>query len=147
MAMLYDVAEARREAPIHVQIELTDLPTPIPELREIKLTGFVVTVFRGSSLLQIGSVVSFPIWICPRGKEPTGPAFVYRDVLMRLGYVEAYLSGEPPDCRLVGYECRLISTPSLHPQLPVELEEADRATEMRERSEVARPTWWQFWRK
>jgi len=126
MSILYNIAAARRAAPIHVQVELTALPEAIPDLAEITMAGSVVAVFRGPSNLQVGSSVSFPIWVCHPGSEPTGPPFVYRDDLTRLRYVEAYLSGEPPNCRLVGYECQLISTSSLYPQLPLGLEDIER---------------------
>jgi hypothetical protein len=124
MAMLYDVAEARLNAPIHVQIELSGLPASLPTLGEIRMGGAVIRVFRGTSLVQVGSHVAFKIWVCRQGDEPTGPPFVYRDELVRMRYIEAYLWGQPPDCSLVGYECLLIATPSSDPQLPVDVEDS-----------------------
>ena len=120
MTMLYDVAEERRNAPIHVQIELRGLPAPLPVNDEIRIGGPVVRVFRSSSsLVQVGSHVTFAIWVCLKWDVPTGPAYVYCDDLIRMRYFEAYLSGNPPHCHLVGCEYMWIATPSVDPRLPV----------------------------
>ena len=62
---------------------------------EVDIEGSVARVFRGQALLQPGAPVSFPIWVVRRGREPTGPAFVYHDVLVAAGHMEAYLEGTP----------------------------------------------------
>jgi hypothetical protein len=119
----------------------------MPKLGEIRMAGSVVHVFRGSPLVQVGSVVSFPIWVCHKGDEPTGPAFVYHDDLLRKRYVEAYLSGQPPDFRLAGYECLLITTPSLEPQLPVDFAKLALPSGRGVSPGTApRRRWW-FWKK
>ena len=130
--MLYDRIAARRNAPFHVQVELTDLPTDPPE-NYVRIGGAVVRVFRSDGTLNFGDSVSFEVWVCSRGKEPTGPRYVYHQDLVGMGHVEAYLDGKPPDCGFVGYEYTLVPGPSEQPTLTLgELNAARK--------------WWQFWK-
>lgn len=121
--IIYDVAQVRRQAPLHVQIELSKAPWPEfngtkrPGSPEVRIGGAIVRVFRDASLVSVGDRVWFPIWICQRGDEPTGPAYLYEEDLRRKRYIEAYLHGDPPACELVGYECLLLEAPSLEPRL------------------------------
>ena len=132
----YDPAAARREAPIHVQVKLTDLPATDPD-GFARVGGEVVRVFRGETALRHGASIEFRLWMCRRGREPTGPAYAYYEDLVAKGYMEAYLEGSPPDCRLVAYEFCLLSEPSDDPRLRVD--DLDRSLPVPKK-------WWQFWR-
>ena len=81
--------QARREAPLHIQLELTSVPARCPE-SVVSLHGRIVTVFRGHATAAPGLVVEFPIWVCVANNVPTGPAFVIFDSL-RTGDVHGAL--------------------------------------------------------
>jgi hypothetical protein len=148
MTMLYDTAKARRNAPFHVQIKLVNLPATRPEPSdEIRIGGLVVQIFHGDPFLQVGNFVSFAIWVCRSGDEPTGPAYAYYDDLVRMGHVEVYLQGQPPDCDLVGYEYLLIAAPSLDPQLPKDAGDFAPISQLQAHSRSSGPSWWQFWKR
>jgi len=117
--ILYDRVGARRDARFHVQVKLTDLPAA-PTNDYVRIGGAVIRVFRGETTLKFGDSVSFTLWVCSRGKEPTGPAYVYFEDLIGMGNVEAYLTGKPPDCDVVGYEFILLREPSEKPTLTAE---------------------------
>lgn len=107
---------ARRGAPFHVQLELTRVPAECPN-GEVQIEGRVVRVFRGEALLQPGTLVSFPLWVCNNGGEPTGPAYVYHHALVTASHMEAYLEGTPPQCRVAGYEFTLLPASSALPMI------------------------------
>jgi hypothetical protein len=156
----YDRVAARRNARFHVQIKLTGLPE-IPPEHPVQLRGDVARVFRGADTLKPGDPISFTVWVCSRGLEPTGPPFVMHDALLRFGILEAFLDGEPPDCELVGYEFEVVADFSEHPVLP--LKEPDRVftpaprveprkdlqqASRRDPSKAVKPrNWWQFWKR
>jgi hypothetical protein len=50
---------------------------------------------------------------------------------MRARYLEAYLYGSPPDCKLAAYEFGVVGAPSEGPTL---------------KSGELRTRWWQFWK-
>jgi hypothetical protein len=72
----------------------------------------------------VGDRVAFPLWVCDAGDEPTGPAYIHRDHFMAARYMEVYLYGDPPECKLAAYEFGVIRAPSEEPTLTArELEE------------------------
>ena len=111
---------ARREAPLHVQLRLTGVPTQCPKpADEVPIEGCVVQVFRGQGFVEPGATIRFPLWICTKGDEPTGPAYVYHDALLAASHIEAYLYGTPPECQVAVYEFVLLEAASQHPMLSV----------------------------
>jgi hypothetical protein len=84
---------ARLTAPFHIQMALD---TRAVERGRAQIAGKVVRVFRTDGRLAEGSGVSFEIWVCRPGDEPTGPADIYDDALAKAGFIEAYLRGTPP---------------------------------------------------
>ena len=125
MAMPLEASiRARHEAPLHVQLRLTRIPAqcPVPA-DEVSLEGQVVTVFRGHELLAPGARVTFSLWVCNEGDEPTGPAFVHYVELAEATHIEVYLYGTPPDCTVAAYEFVLLKGSSQVPTLsPADLE-------------------------
>jgi hypothetical protein len=133
---------ARREAPLHVQIELVGIPTPCPD-GPVSIRGRVVTVFRGRSLATAGTVIEFPLWVV-RADEPTGPAFVYCDDLAKATHMELFLYGHPPRCKLAAYEFALIPGPSATPVLSIADLQDDEPRPC-QASSAKRNRWWQLW--
>lgn len=139
---------ARRTAPFHVQLELTSVPAECPN-QEVRIEARIVCVFRGEELLQPGSLLSFPLWVCNEGREPTGPAFVYHQALVTASYMEAYLDGTPPQYRVAAYEFTLLSEPST---LPIMRDDDDWVRTLRgEMPRVAvqprNARWWEIWKR
>jgi hypothetical protein len=110
----------RNEAPFHVQLELQKDPSPPLEPRQFKVRGTVVRVFRSDGRLSIGDSVEFNLWICEPRDAPTGPAHTNRSSFMAASHLEAYLTGNPPLCRLAAYEFTLLSVPTNQPVMSVE---------------------------
>jgi hypothetical protein len=112
----------RRDAPLHVQLRLTNKPEKIPEPSdEVSIHGYVVKVFRGENLASVGELITFRLWVvCRPGDIPTGPAYVYYDALMNARHLEAFLYGASPHCRLGAYEFKLMGEPTQEPTMTVE---------------------------
>jgi hypothetical protein len=139
----------RCTAPFHVQLELEKVRNGEQVSGQKQFRGRVVRVFRTDSRLTIGDDIEFPLWVCQKGDEPTGPAYIYDDDLAGAAFMEAYLYGTPPSCELAAYEFGVISAPTDQPTMsPADLEKLlDQ-----DREKVATPErvgtakWWQFWR-
>ena len=141
----------RRTAPFHVQLKL-EKPEDIQRIAgDIQVQGRAVRVFRTDGRLTVRDRFAFSLWVCRAGDEPTGPAYIYYDDFMTASYMEAYLCGNPPECRLAAYEFSVIPAPSEEPTLtPSELEEL---LEQYDNARVAparipkATKWWQFWKR
>jgi hypothetical protein len=59
------------------------------ERGEAQIVGTVVRVFRTDGQLTEGGRVTFAIWVCQPGDEPTGPAYIYGDDLAKAFFMEA----------------------------------------------------------
>src|SRR6476646_1224456 len=92
---------ARREALYHIQMAV-DARSVVRG--EAQIAGKVVRVFRTEGRLEEGDSITWAIWVCRPGDEPTGPAYIYEDDLARALFIEAYLHGTPPACNLAAYE-------------------------------------------
>ena len=140
----------RRTAPFHVQLELDQVWDPERASGEIPVNGLVVRVFRADGRLDVGDHIEFPLYVCHKGDEPTGPAFIYADALARAVYMEAYLAGTPPKCELVAYEFCVLDAPSDRPVMtPTKLEETEAgmaALYKADRPMLKRRNW-RFWRR
>jgi hypothetical protein len=139
---------ARRTAPFHIQMALE---TRAVERGEAQIAGKVVRVFRTDGRLAEGNSVTFAIWVCRPGDEPTGPAYIYGDDLAKAFFMEAYLRGTPPACELAAYEFTPIDAPTDKPVLnPAELEELLKDPYPYQEAVAPaipnRVKWWQFWR-
>ncbi len=114
----------RRMAPFHVQLELHKASGPLRSLDRIEVQSRVVRVFRSDGRLGLGDNVTFKLWVCRPGDEPTGPAYIYEDEFVRATHMEIYLDGDPPKCKVAAYEFSVIDAPSDQPTLTVkELED------------------------
>jgi hypothetical protein len=76
---------------------------------------------------------------------------MYFDDVTTAKYLEAYLHGDPPECKLAAYEFGVIRAPSEQPTLtPRDLEDllAQFAEAPVVLPKVRKATkWWQFWRR
>lgn len=105
---------ARNQAPFHLQMTLEPR---LNEWGESELAGKVVRVFRTDGRIAEGDQISFGIYICRPGDEPTGAAYIYEEAVARAVFVEAYLFGTPPSCQLAAYEFMLIDAPTDQPMM------------------------------
>jgi hypothetical protein len=138
----------RRDAPLHVQIELAPFSPDLRPRSGVEIQGHVVRVFRGDGLTKPGDFLSFDLWVCEEGDEPTGPAFVYYKDLLAASHLEAYLFGTPPKCMLGAYEFTLLDGPTLDPRMSVQ-ELVELMQLWTQESELRPETrrWWQFWKR
>ncbi len=116
----------------------------------MQVQGLVVRAFRTDGLLGLGDRVEFPLWVCRRGDEPTGPAFIYDEAFSRAEYMEAYLAGTPPKCQLVAYEFCVLEAPTDQPVLRAdELEEREPApvAGRTDANQVSKRRIWQVWKR
>jgi hypothetical protein len=140
----------RREAPFHLQLALDKTRSAEQVIGQTQVQGEVARVFRTDGRLSEGDCITFPLWVCRAGDEPTGPAYIYHDEFVKAAFVEAYLYGSPPACELAAYEFHVIDAPTERPTLtPGELEallgRCDGAYAAVARTRDARK-WWQFWK-
>jgi hypothetical protein len=100
----------RRSAPFHVQLELDSAPSA--RARSGKISGRVVRIFRSDGRVALADHVTFELWVCQRDEIPTGPAFIFEDVLEKTSHMEAYLTGNPPKLEVAAYEFCSIDGPT-----------------------------------
>lgn len=110
----------RREAPFHLQMELDQTREHPLATCETEVRGVAIRVFRSDGRLALGDNVAFPLWVCRRGDEPTGPACILIEAFARAHYMEVYLVGDPPEFSLAAYEFCVLDTPSDQPVLTPE---------------------------
>jgi hypothetical protein len=141
----------RQTAPFHIQLELEKPQDTHTVSGEIQVHGRAVRVFRTDGRVGVGDRLGFSLWVCRAGDEPTGPAYIHDDDFKTASYMEAYLYGDPPECKLAAYEFTVIRAPSDEPTLiSRELEELlegfgdARAVPLKMRKATS---WWQFWRR
>jgi len=141
--------KARREAPLHLQVELVPFSAqPFALDREVSIGGHVVEIFRGQGLANPGDHLSFELWVCHSQDGPTGPPFVHYKHLIEATHLEAYLYGSPPSCHLAAHEFRLLRERSTTPTMGVEeLEVLLSTTEVANGVRVPASRWWKFWRR
>jgi hypothetical protein len=143
--------QMRRTAPFHVQLELETPHEIQPMAGERDVRGRAIRVFRTDGRLTVGDRLTFTIWVCNRGDEPTGPAYMYFDTFATAKYMEVYLCGNPPSYTLAAYEFSVIRAPSDEPTLTTQ--DLERQVHQLSKVEAVRPRvpkaagWWQFWKR
>src|SRR3954452_13496357 len=90
----------RRAAPFHIHIEILKDSTQPREPTEVEIHGRAVRIFRTDGRLKSGDNISFYLWVCRPGDEPTGPAYIYYDDFIQATHIEVYLHENPPRCEL-----------------------------------------------
>jgi hypothetical protein len=116
----------RKTAPYHLQLELDQKAIQLELAKEYqhwdgsRIECRVVRLFRSNKGLTIDDRVSFRIFVCEPGLEPTGPAYIYKKDLVQTTFMEAYLHGEPPECQLAAYEFEILKNgPTKKPVMSV----------------------------
>ena len=139
----------RRTAPFHVQLALLKTRGLEQVAGETQVEGQVIRVFRTDGRLTAGDRIRFPLWVCQPGDEPTGPAYIYCENFVKAAYMEAYLYGSPPECKLAAYEYGVIGSPTEQPTLS--LEQLEYLSERYDEEDAETPRilkttkWWRFW--
>jgi hypothetical protein len=110
---------ARRNAPIHVHLELVKFSARPRMPSEVQIEGMVVRVFRGDASLQPELLYCFPHGSA-RGETSLPAAYVYYKDLVAASHMEVYLYGTPPHCNIAVYEYVLLNGPSLDARMSVE---------------------------
>ncbi len=114
---------------------------------KVRVEGCVVRVFRSDGRLALGDYVAFKLWVCRRGDEPTGPAYVYYEDFIGATHMEAYLHGNPPECELAAYEFTILNAPSDEPSMNVgQLEGLLAGFEKRSLGTPKPRRWWHLWK-
>ena len=115
--------EARLLAKFHVQVEIE--PSVVDATPAyLPVRGRVRRVFRGGSL-EPGAELRFTVPVCRRGDEimPGGDLWMYHEQFQGAKYMEVFLDGTPPECKLACSQCSVVAGLSDLPQLAVPTEE------------------------
>jgi hypothetical protein len=115
--------EARLRARYHVQVELGQAgvgKTPA----HVPIVGRVARVFRGDGLLRPGEEVHFSVAVCRPGDSlcPGGDLWMHLQDFETARYMEVFLDGTPPACKVARSQCFAIPAPSDTPSVPVPTE-------------------------
>lgn len=110
---------ARRLAPLHVQVDVTEVPRELPVLGAVRISARVARIFRGRHLLRLGDEVSFEISVCKRMADiPTnGTWWIQAEALARAQFMEVFLEGTPPSCQVALWQSTIIDAPSARPRM------------------------------
>jgi hypothetical protein len=73
----------RQTAPFHVQLELEKPESHDSLGGDVQVRGRAVRLFRTDGRLTLGDRVGFEVFACNPGDEPTGPAYIYFDDLIK----------------------------------------------------------------
>lgn len=102
--------EAQCRARYHVQVELERPPAIGQTPAHVLVSGWVGRVFRGDGALQPGDWVHFRVAVCRSGDPVPCGGELWMDVqdLAPARYLEVFLDGVPPECRVAGSRCQVI---------------------------------------
>jgi hypothetical protein len=111
--------QARHNAEFHLQVELMEIPATATTPCNITVSAKVVQVFRARTSLHRGDTVTFGIAVNRPGDDiPAGGAiWIDYDNLASHRFMEVFLDGEPPECNVALWQCRLLDAPSQTPQM------------------------------
>jgi hypothetical protein len=116
----YDQEIQRRNASIHIQVKLLNVPTNIAApYTKVSLTGEIARIFRGPSTLHIGDLIHFRLNVMSDNADfkdfPLGGSFVSYIDLCQMQFIELYSNGEPPICNPISNSYMLIEKPTDDP--------------------------------
>lgn len=113
--------KARREAQLHVQVELNPVSEKVEERCEyFPLTGKIVRIFRGHRICRVGDILNFDVAVIsddysPIFFPPGGTIWLRYSDLLSNKYIEVYLNGKPPNCHVALCQYSLIPAPTEEP--------------------------------
>ena len=110
---------ARRDAEFHVQVELTEVPSTADTPCEISVCAKVVQIFRARRPLHLGDAVKFSVAVNRPGDEMPagGTLWIDYDNLASHRFMEVFLDGDPPDCRVALWQYQLLDSASEEPKM------------------------------
>lgn len=118
----YVYEEARRNAPYHVQVALSNVAAPAQTPGYCRVTGKIVTLFRDTTgKLSIGQPIEF-LMACMKETDEHiigGTIYTYLNRLTAAKYLEAYLVEHDSALEVARSQSLIIEAPSSTPQLPV----------------------------
>ena len=111
--------QARHEAAFHVQVELTEIPSPAGTPCEVSVCAKIVQIFRAWNSLRSGDTVKFGVAVNRRGDEipAGGTLWIDYDNLVSHRFMEVFLDGDPPDCHVPLWNYQLLDSPSEEPKM------------------------------
>ncbi len=112
--------KARMEAPLHVQVAISDVAVPEATPSACIVSGKIVRIFRDTAgVLSLGDPVEFPV-SCSRAGDRVpigGVLWTNADALAEARFIEAYLIQSGPSFDVALYQSRIIAAPSEAPEL------------------------------
>jgi hypothetical protein len=109
---------ARLRARMHVQVELTLIPSDFQTPAAVPVGGNVVRIFRGPSTLTVGRHVQFSVYVARHLDDIwPGPSFVPYDRFCAARLMEVFLNGSLPVCQVALDEHLILDAPTTTPQL------------------------------
>lgn len=115
--------KARADAPLHVQVAISDVAVPEETPSSCIVTGEVVRIFRDTAgALSLRATVAFPV-ACSRAGDRVpigGVLWTNADALAAARFIEAYLVGADSPFDVALHQSRIIEAPSDAPLLPVD---------------------------
>ena len=113
---------ARKLARFHVQVKLEDARLPSSYPGEARIIAIVVRLFRGNEGLAVGDRVTFDLCVVQHMDQiPTSGEWWTLAARVSAGQLmEAFLDGEPPDCKLAHWQSMLIDADSAEPQMKLD---------------------------
>lgn len=96
--------EARLQARYHVQVELNRTPAIGQTPAYVPISGWVRRSFCRDGMLKLGDIVRFQVAVCRPGDPLPCGGELWMDVqdLAPARYLEVFLDGVPPECRVAG---------------------------------------------
>ncbi len=118
----YVYEEARRNAPYHLQVAISDVAPPAETPGYCRVTGKIVTLFRDrTGKFALGQTIEFLLACMRKSDEPLigGTIYTYLDSLAQAKYIEAYLTEQDRRLEVARSQSLIIEAPSSAPLLPV----------------------------
>jgi hypothetical protein len=110
------VEKHRRNAPFHVQVEILRLRSSRVGVPLAFIDACVARVFRGD--LRVGDKLRFNLVVTVEGSCGPGETAVPLASLEAARYLEVFLEGEPPNCRVVPSGIAILSEMATNPSIP-----------------------------
>jgi len=99
------IAEAQYKARYHLQVEIAPSCRAIDAeygnnlVGNLRVRSIVRRLFRGDQKLSVGDTLTFIVPICDKVLD--GPCSIHPEDFDEADFMEVFLDGEPPDCKMV----------------------------------------------
>lgn len=138
---------ARHEARYHVLVEVLAAIPPDRTPGEVRVEGRVVELFRSDGLLRAGDKVRFTESVTrPSDSRDTipigGTRWKDHDDVLGARFIEAFLNGDPPGCRVALWQSQVVPAPAGAPRMNGRFPDE---AESKKRQERAMRSWCWRW--